>query len=135
LLDRGADVNYQDPSNLDTPTHRAIYQSQFETAKILILAGARSDITNANGKSPTAQLVRQIAGPRNWPAVSENKELIKLLEGDWQATGEMLHLRKNDPKWIQILLDHWAQANFRNSNGNTALHHAIQMKNYENAKV
>ena len=49
--------------------------------------------------------------------------------------GAMLHLRKDDPKWIQILLDHGAYPNRRNRNGDTALHHAIQLKNYENAKV
>jgi len=86
-------------------------------------------------KEPGDYIKEIFESPKPDDDVYKLKRLLELVGRRWRATGEMLHLRKNDPKWIQILLDHWAQANFRNSNGNTALHHAIQMKNYENAKV
>jgi len=135
LAKRGANVNYQDLEHHNTPLHLAVIRRQYETAKVLIKLGAKSTIANKAGKKPADYIIEIFESPNKDDDLDELNNLFDLLQTHRQATGKMFHLSKDNPLLIQLLMDRRADAEFKNSNGDNALHFAIQMKNYANAKV
>ena len=64
LLDRGAELNYQDPASLKTSLHQAISRRKFSIARQLIGAGAKYDITDNNGVTAVDQVMNIYQHPR-----------------------------------------------------------------------
>lgn len=77
LLEKGADINMRDSSDLDwTPLMHAAYQGQKDVVKLLIESGAALDL-----KDEFSKTVRMIARDTDLPKGKENKDaIIDLLE-------------------------------------------------------
>jgi len=135
LIERGVQVNYQDVKNGNSALHLAVMGGRYETAKVLVGSGAESGIVNKYGKTPGDYIKMKLEYPKADIDPFELKELLDLIDTDWHATGKMLHLSEDNPQWIRVLIDHGANAEFKNGNGDNALHYAVQMKNYANARA
>lgn len=135
LIERGAPVDYHDPDHRNTALHLTVLRRQFDSAKALIRLGAQKNLVNKEGHTP-GDYLRQMLDK---PAVNDDpvklNALLELVEPHWKATGLMLHMRQDNPLRIRALLQHGADPEVRNGNGDTALQHAIQMKQYGNAKT
>jgi len=136
LVKRGAPINYRDPDHLNTALHLTLLRHQFASVKMLVELGAKKTIVNKEGKTPedyVREMLQQSAGTENQAKLQQLLELVKT--DQWQATGIMLHLAKDNPQRIEELLQLGADPEYRNSNGDNALYLAIQLKNYGNAKA
>lgn len=51
LLGSGAEVNVQTRSSLATPLHRAVYCGQVNVVRLLLEAGAQTQLTDTDGSS------------------------------------------------------------------------------------
>lgn len=80
LLDEGADPNITDKGlELETALHIAAYRGDIEIVRLLLLAGARPDMRNDNGRTP-----RSLAAQQDGGALSLKLQCEKLLL-DWRT--------------------------------------------------
>jgi hypothetical protein len=90
LIDRGADINYRNPSDRYTPLLRAIKNNYYETAKVLLRAGVRADLItplkyNEKGVSPISLIMAKYKDWEQKVAYFEMREMLKIIENGWQA--------------------------------------------------
>jgi len=139
LIARGAELDYQDPTHLWTPLHRAIAHGQFEVAKILFEAGASNEKADNKGRKPIDLLMSRYLHPTGGGDTPGIRDLLKSMENDWPATGYMLIFAshsKSDPSWITYLVKRGAPVNFRDPDYlNTALHLTVLRRQYASVKT
>ena len=136
LVKRGASIDYRDPDHLNTALHLAVLRRQYASVKALVDLGAQKIIVNKEGKTPEDYVREMLVQPAQTDDPAKLRDLLELVQtGRWRATGKMLHLDKDNPEGIRAMMQHGADPEYKNSNGDNALFFAIQMKNYANAKA
>jgi ankyrin repeat protein len=139
LIARGAELDYQDPTQLWTPLHRAISSGQFEVAKVLFEAGASNEKADNRGRKPIDLLMSIYQHPTGGGDTPAIRDLLKTMENDWQATGHMLFFAshsKSDPAWITYLVKRGAPIDYRDPNHlNTALHLTVLRRQYASVET
>ena len=138
LLRHGANINYQDPVNNDTPLHNAMLKRQLKLAKFLISRGARADIKNKQWKTPLSYLKTNFSTLRDLKHSDHYQELLNQLDKNWKATGTMLINAMEHPKLVKLFAERGADLNYvaQHSWGKQpALHYAIKNGNFESAII
>jgi ankyrin repeat protein len=136
LLDKGADINIIDDSEMYTPLHLAVLEDNIEIIQMLLDKGANINIlcySLNNGKKYT---------PLHLVVLERNIDLVEILLEKGaninlqNSSGETpLHLAvlEQDINIVKMLLEKGAHINLQNSSGETPLHLAI--KTNENDKI
>ena len=139
LIARGAELDYQDPTRLWTSLHHALASGQFEVAKILYEAGASNEIADNKGQKPIDLLMSRYQHPTGGGDTPAIRDLLKTMETDWQATGDMLYFAshsKSDPAWITYLVKRGAPVDYRDPDHlNTALHLTVLRRQYASVRT
>ena len=131
LLERGANVNARD-NNLDTPLLAAVRVLNVDAARILLDHGAEPRVNNKVGKTSLHLFPEYAWGSTLEPTLLKHRPLVLQHVVDVNAQDKYhtapLHvaMELGSSKVAQILLEHGAEPNVVNKDGQTPLHRAFK---------
>ncbi len=133
-LENGARIDADCGDRLcPTALHAAAYGGHAETVEVLLKAGAQPDLRNAEGSTPLYCAVFNVATTRHPDPRRQMRAMEQLLRhGADPELGTIddfhpLHCAAliGETGMVELLLDYGADINATDSDGNTALHHAM----------
>ena len=118
LLDAGADINACSPT-CPTPLHYALSNNHTECARLLLERGASPDAESSPGYTPLHEAATESSECLH--LILEYGVRVNVIEEDSGMTPLMRCARYGIPACAELLLQHGADPDIRNNEGQTAL--------------
>ncbi len=131
LIDKGANVNYRDKENGNTPIFNAVIENRTEIVKLLISHGADLHLKDHEGNNPlwysSSDEMDEILHPHF------HEQEVKLLSG---INREIFRaIRSDNTEKVKECLDNGADKHCIDAEGNTLLHVACDEENIQTIRL